>query len=119
MNQETRSKTNLQKGVTVLFIVSTIIIGAGYFLEIINLSDHSKTLLVNNTASIIITLIASVLYAFNKNNIKISYTLIIYTALANVMYGTFANEFTELRLNFFKGLFVCNALFNPCSPAYS
>ena len=102
MNQETRSKTNLQKGVTVLFIVSTIIIGAGYFLEIINLSDHSKTLLVNNTASIII-----------------SYTLIIYTALANVMYGTFANEFTELRLNFFKGLFVCNALFNPCSPAYS
>lgn len=101
MNQETKSKNNLQKGIKVLFIISTIIIAAGYTLEIINLSDVSKTLLVNNTVSIAITLIASVLYAFNKKNIKISYTLIIYTALANVIYGTFANEFTELRLNFF------------------
>ena len=98
---ETQSKDHLQKGIKVLFIVSTIIIAAGYILEIVNLSDVSNTLLINNTASIIITLVASVFYAYNKKNIKVSYSLIIYTALANVIYGTFANEFTELRLNFF------------------
>ena len=87
MSQETKSKNNLEKGIKVLFIVSTIIIAAGYTLEIINLSDVSKTLLVNNSASIIITLIASALYAYNEKNIKISYTLIIYTALANVIYA--------------------------------
>ena len=84
---ETNSKNRLQKGITVLFIISTIIIGAGYTLEIINLSEYSKTLLVNNIASISITLIASVLYAYNKKNIKISYTLIIYTALTNVWFS--------------------------------
>lgn len=98
---KTKSKNILQKGTTALFIISTIILGTGYILEIINLSDYSKTLLVNNITSISITLIASVLYAYNKKNIKLSYTLIIYTALTNVIYGTFANEFTELRLNFF------------------
>lgn len=96
-----KSKNKLQKGITVLFIASTIIIATGYILEIITLSDYSSTLFVNNTAALSITLIASVLYAYNKKNIKISYTLIIYTALANVLYGTFANEFIELRLNFF------------------
>ncbi len=96
-----KSKDTLQKGITVLFIISTIIIGAGYILEIINLSDYSKTLMVNNIASLSITFFASVLYAYNRKNLKISYTLIIYTALTNVLYGTFANEFTELRLNFF------------------
>jgi signal transduction histidine kinase len=98
---ELRSKNKLTKGKSVLFIVSTIIIVAGYSLEIITLSDQTQTLLANNIASISITLIASVLFAYNRKYIKISYTLIIYTALANVIYGTFANEFTELRLNFF------------------
>lgn len=101
MKPQTESKTKLQKGIPVLFIVSTIIISAGYILEILTLSDYSKTLLVNNITSISITLIASMLYASNKKYIRISYTLIIYTVLANILYGTFANEFTEMRLNFF------------------
>ncbi len=101
MKQETDIKNNLQKGVTVLFIVSTSIVAAGFILEIISLADYTSSLLVNNAVALSVVVIACALYIYNKKNLKLSYSLIIYIALGNVIYGTFANEFTELRLNFF------------------
>jgi len=100
MQQFEKGKDRLQKGLRILFILSAAIIGAGFILEIINLSDYTSTLFFNNTVALSITLIASVLYILNNKNLKLSYTLIIYTALANILFGTFANEFDELRLNF-------------------
>jgi signal transduction histidine kinase len=94
-------KSNLYKGVVALFIVTAIISCTGYILEIINFSKHSATLLYNNGISFVITFIAVLMYIYKRKYLSISYCLIVYTALCNIIFGTYVNEFNKLRLEFF------------------
>ncbi|MDA3953025.1 MAG: HAMP domain-containing sensor histidine kinase [Bacteroidales bacterium] len=101
MDKITNIKNNLHKGIVTLFFISAISTCTGYVLEIFIFSKDANILLYNNLISLTISLFAIILYVYKKKNLKISYLLIIYTIIANIIVGTYLNNFDELRLNIF------------------
>ena len=91
----------IKKGSLIIFNVTAIVGVIGYILDILNFNNTSNSIIYNNILLITITIIAFFLYHSKKLNLRISYLIIVYAAIANVLYSDFKDISIEFNLYFF------------------
>jgi signal transduction histidine kinase len=91
----------LEKGARTIFKIYSLFSCLGYLVDIINFYDKSIKIVYNNSATISITIISYTLFYFKKLNLKSSFGIILYAALANVLIDSFTDPFSENRIYFF------------------
>lgn len=91
----------IKKGSLVIFNATAIVTSLGYFLDISNFKDLSDILITNNIVSIVFTMVPLLLYHLKVFNFKVSFSIIIYTLLANVNVDTFSDFTMPYRIELF------------------
>lgn len=104
--------TYLHKGANIIFNISVIIICIGYILDILAFQTISKRLIVLNVITLVLAMTVVALFYFKKLSLKISYGIIIYAIIANIIIDTFTDPYLPDRLHFLMrdSLFILIAL---------
>ncbi len=90
----------LEKGAANIFHAYVFISCLGFIIDIINFYQSNK-IFYNNVTSVSITVIIYSLYRFKRLNLKTSFGIILYIALANVIIDSFSDLFSPNRVYFF------------------
>ena len=91
----------IRKGRLIIFNVTAIVGVIGYAIDFLNFNIASTIIVYNNIFLIVITLLAFLLFHFKILNISISYSIVVYEALASVLFSNFLNISLENNLYFF------------------
>lgn len=91
----------LENGAVTMFSIYVAVSTLGLIVDFLSFQGVAKIIFFNNLSTICITLISYLLYRFKKLSLKVSFAIILYSAIANVFLGTFNDLFTPVRINFF------------------
>jgi signal transduction histidine kinase len=91
----------LQRGAKTIFYTYSIISCLGFCIDILNFQNASNGILFNNILIISITIGCFGLYMLKKLSLKISFGIILYASLVNVIIDTFTGLYSPLRIDFF------------------
>jgi signal transduction histidine kinase len=93
--------TYLEKGAITIFKVFIVISCFGYLADIINFHQASTKVICNNLTTLSITLVSFLLFYFKKIGFRLSFGIILYAAIGNVVIDTFTDLYSPNRLYFF------------------
>ena len=91
----------IKKGSLVIFNATAIVGIAGYVIDIFNFVNKQSSICCYNIPIIALTILTFLLYHLKKLNLKTSYAIIAYVALASVFLNRFIDLSSEYSVHFF------------------
>jgi two-component system sensor histidine kinase/response regulator len=91
----------IKRGAVIIYAITTFMGCLGYILDIISLHELSKYIVINNLITIGIFIISVLLYLFRVLRMPVSFAIIIYTVLLNIIIDFVTKPYGNQQVLFF------------------